>query len=248
MMKSTNTKGFTLVELIIVITILAILATIAFISFQGYSKEARNSKRASDLNSIVRAIEVKTGADGQDIMNFAIPENDTQVPSISLGWTGAQVWTNYEAWKINFNVLGNVDAASFKDPSEKKDYKIWVTSLAGGAYQLAAVHEWEGGKTAYVVGTYKQRTTSNTASGTVSWNVLTLENGLGLFKKWDTLLGGAVVQSVSSDLTRLTVNSGALVTTPASTQLAVSESTGLVQWSDGNTSSGVTNGGSYLPY
>ncbi len=248
MMKSTNTKGFTLVELIIVITILAILATIAFFSFQGYSKKARNSKRASDLNSIVRAIEIKTGADEVEIMNFAANSN-AALTTVNLGGrTNVGTGSTYQAGDINFTVLGNVDAASFKDPSEKKDYKIWVTSLAGGAYQLAAVHEWEGGKTAYVVGTYKQRTNSNTASGTVSWNVLTLENGLGLFKKWDTLSGGAVVQSVSSDLTRLTVNSGALVTTPESTKLAVPESPGLVQWSNTAGTGAITNGGAYLPY
>lgn len=50
-------KGFTLVELIVVITILAILGTIAFISLQGYSQDAKNSKVASDIRSIVSAIE-----------------------------------------------------------------------------------------------------------------------------------------------------------------------------------------------
>lgn len=42
-------KGFTLVELIVVIVILAILSTIAFISFNGYSWDARDSKRMSNV-------------------------------------------------------------------------------------------------------------------------------------------------------------------------------------------------------
>lgn len=58
-MKSTNTKWFTLVELIIVITILAVLATIAFISFQGYSQEAKDSGKMSEMSEIVKAIAIK---------------------------------------------------------------------------------------------------------------------------------------------------------------------------------------------
>jgi len=52
-MKNIKKQWFTLVELIVVITILAILWSIAFISLQGYSADARNSKRTSDLNSLI---------------------------------------------------------------------------------------------------------------------------------------------------------------------------------------------------
>ena len=57
--------GFTLVELIVVIVILAILATIAFLSFSSYSSSARDSTRISDINSIVKSLELvnmKTGS------------------------------------------------------------------------------------------------------------------------------------------------------------------------------------------
>lgn len=247
MVKSTNTKWFTLVELIIVITILAILATIAFISFQGYSKEARNSKRASDLNSIVRSIEIKTGADGVEIMNFAA-DNNSALTSIALGGKTTATTDEYKAGDVNFTVLGNVDAASFKDPLEGT-YKIWVTSLAWGAYQLAAIQENEGGKEAYVVGTYKARATTDTASGSVAGNVLTIETGIGLFKKGDTLEGGAVVESISTDLTRITVNSGSLVTlTSGLASLDNNESTWLIGVKD-SLATAVENGSwATLPY
>ena len=63
MRKSTN-NAFTLVELIVVITILAVLGTIAFISLQGYSADARNSKRTSDINNIQSAISIKLAEGG----------------------------------------------------------------------------------------------------------------------------------------------------------------------------------------
>lgn len=245
MMKSTNTKGFTLVELIIVITILAILATIAFISFQGYSKEARNSKRASDLNSIVRAIEIKTGADGAAITNFATDNAAAHVTWDSIGGKTTFTANEYKAGDVNFTALGNVDSASFKDPLQGT-YKIWVTSLAGGAYQLASIKEEEGGKTAYVVGTYKARTTTNVATGTIAGNVITLTDGFGLLKKWDLLANGGEIASISSDLTRLTLSGTTTSTTTFG--IAANEKAGLVAWNNGTATGAITNGGAYLPY
>tara|TARA_Y100001960_G_C14352104_1_gene670075 strand:- start:403 stop:597 length:195 start_codon:yes stop_codon:yes gene_type:complete len=54
----SKTKGFTLVELIVVITILAILSTVAFISFQNYVLSSRDSKRTTDIKNIVKSLEL----------------------------------------------------------------------------------------------------------------------------------------------------------------------------------------------
>ncbi|MDR1945516.1 MAG: type II secretion system GspH family protein [Candidatus Peribacteria bacterium] len=52
-------KAFTLVELIVVITILAILATISFITLQGFTSQARDAKRVSDIRSLISKIEIE---------------------------------------------------------------------------------------------------------------------------------------------------------------------------------------------
>ncbi len=49
--------GFTIVELLIVIVIIAILAAITIVAFNGVQARARDSKRASDAKSIVKALE-----------------------------------------------------------------------------------------------------------------------------------------------------------------------------------------------
>jgi prepilin-type N-terminal cleavage/methylation domain-containing protein len=68
-MRNNVQKAFTLVELIVVITILAILGTIAFLSLQGYSADARNSKRSSDLNNIESAM-TTAHTKGTSLMSF----------------------------------------------------------------------------------------------------------------------------------------------------------------------------------
>jgi len=53
-----NILGFTLVELIVVITILVILGTIAFMSLSGYSGNARDGSRVSDLTNIAQGLDI----------------------------------------------------------------------------------------------------------------------------------------------------------------------------------------------
>ena len=52
-------KGFTLIELLIVVAIIAILATVVFVALDPVTRfaDARNSRRWSDVNSILTAIQ-----------------------------------------------------------------------------------------------------------------------------------------------------------------------------------------------
>lgn len=52
-----NTRGFTLVELMVVVTIIAILSAIAVSSYTNVLKQGRDSKRLSDLKLIQSALE-----------------------------------------------------------------------------------------------------------------------------------------------------------------------------------------------
>lgn len=51
-------KGFTIVELLIVIVVIGILATITIVAYSGVQTRARDSQRQSDVNAIVKAIEL----------------------------------------------------------------------------------------------------------------------------------------------------------------------------------------------
>ena len=52
-----KSKGFTLVELLVVITIIAILATVGFAAFSSTQKGARDATRKGDINAIANALE-----------------------------------------------------------------------------------------------------------------------------------------------------------------------------------------------
>ena len=126
----TNTKAFTLVELIVVISILIILGTIAFISMQNYTKTSRDSVRLSDMSRI------KTSLELFQIEAAKYPDPDG---SITISYSGSTAWTQWEFWQIGFQSVDKLDILPV-DPLTEKQYDYSVTNTKK-EYQLAWVME-----------------------------------------------------------------------------------------------------------
>ncbi|MEK7102891.1 MAG: prepilin-type N-terminal cleavage/methylation domain-containing protein, partial [Patescibacteria group bacterium] len=56
--KNNQRNGFTLIELLVVIAIIGIIGTIMLVSLQSARKKARDSRRKTDINSIVLALQL----------------------------------------------------------------------------------------------------------------------------------------------------------------------------------------------
>jgi prepilin-type N-terminal cleavage/methylation domain-containing protein len=106
-------KAFSLVELIVVIVILAILWTISFIAIQGYSANARDVKRVSDVKNLYSKVSYITAiwTDIKELMTW------TTQTGITINWKAA----TSNIWTINFNKI-NEPQTSFQDPTTKEDY------------------------------------------------------------------------------------------------------------------------------
>ena len=198
-----NTKqGFTLVELIVVITILAILGTIAFISLQGYSADARNSKRTSDLDSLNSAVITAT-TKGTPLLAFVDEKPDSQLASASIAGTGVIVGTDYNAGVPNYIAM-DIKEEDFKDPNGP-EYRMGATTKIDGKYEFAASMEnGSGEKTAKVRGTYSPRT-GVSVEATINWKKATITNNIDIntLKRWD-ISNGQTIVAVSSDGLTLT--------------------------------------------
>lgn len=256
-------KGFTLVELIVVIVILAILATIAFLSFGSQSAAARDSKRKTDLSNLASKMNIAM-ANGTTVLGLVTSVSSQQVTTPKIAWTWAVVWTDYNAWTINFNVLG-VAAWDFKDADGSNTYKIGATSNAGSAFQLAATLENDNagnpGKNGFVVGNYSARTYSwsISLSNYSSWSTtLSLPSwSVGMFKKWDwinlinassAVIGTWYITNVSSDLGTVTFNAWFALNTGSGIRLITDEVSWLVA-SSASGSQWVVNWSTvYYPY
>ena len=128
-----NKKAFTLVELIVVITILAILWTIAFISLQWYSKQARDSKRISDINNIKKSLEL-----------FSL--NTWYYPEPDGAWTMHYSWellfTQWTIWDtVTTNLSINLNEKPL-DPLFDIEY-IYSRTASKKEYEVMSIREWE---------------------------------------------------------------------------------------------------------
>lgn len=109
---SNKSVAFTLVELIVVIVILAILSTIAFLSFLYQSSIARDSKRMSDISSIVKWLQIFSATSWR----YPIPDSNINIYSwITL------IWFQWNAWE---GVLNTISLSSWwwKDPLDDTFY------------------------------------------------------------------------------------------------------------------------------
>lgn len=124
--------GFTLVELIVVITILAILGTIAIMAFSGYSKNARDSARVSDLTNMKKVLELWILQSG----NYPEPTNGTWV-TFSGSYT---LWNQWTFWESVFKTVWKLEKKPV-DPLYDTEYTYSVTN-SKKEYELWAVLEW----------------------------------------------------------------------------------------------------------
>lgn len=254
-MSTKSTRGFTLVELIVVITILVILGTIAFMNMGSFSASARDSQRTSDLNQINSQIMTIQAKQGLTYSNMLSGVTANQIlPAPSIGGTGTVLNTSYFAGDINYTVLG-IDAAKFKDPTKAVAYKAGATTAAGTAYELAA--SLEETNQALVMGVYRPRAaftaplaTSVAINGTTG---TVAAADIGKFRVGDTVTvtGGTpatnTIKAISAD--GLTLTLGTTNTVAAATALALAkEADGLIADYGTDKTKVVTNKGANLPY
>jgi uncharacterized protein (TIGR02145 family) len=117
-------KAFSLVELIVIMVILAILWTISFIALQGYSTDARDTKRLSDINNLLSKVNIET-------TKWTLLEDlITYKTQTWITINNKNEITNM--WIINFENLKE-NQESFQDPLNKEDYKFafseWITNI-----------------------------------------------------------------------------------------------------------------------
>ena len=125
-------KAFTLVELIVVITILAILWTIAFISLQGYSRNARDSVRISDISRLETSLEFYS------LKTWTYPAPTWWLP---VTYTGSEVWLQGTIWESVITNLGKMSKKPV-DPLTGTEY-TYSRLNTEKEFEIGTILEWD---------------------------------------------------------------------------------------------------------
>ncbi len=148
-----NSKGFTLVELIVVITILAILATIGFLSLQGYTSDAKNTKTQANLRTVASSLvnEQAITQQGFDyymsgaFAGYSAAGNDNTFSGTSL--VSGLVYSGTLYFKSGAYMAGTLDATKLRIDGAKFFDKTSTGVLLPYAVGAASVNETTNGKT-----------------------------------------------------------------------------------------------------
>lgn len=106
-------KGFTIVELLIVIVVIAILAAISIVAYNGIQQRARDSRRASDISNIEKAIRRWSIESGQNFS--AMPMGNAS--ATAQGWYNVNYSTaSVKSILVNAGYLTN----GVDDPVDSK--------------------------------------------------------------------------------------------------------------------------------
>lgn len=89
-----TTRGFTLIELMIVVAIVAVLAAIGYPQYNNYTRKARRAEGINGLMQVVNEQEKYFNANNTYKNGDATPLNSTDATKVIVptGTTGAGVW------------------------------------------------------------------------------------------------------------------------------------------------------------
>ena len=108
MMKKSNKKGFTLVELIVVIAIMAILAAVLVPTVTNKINDAKRSAAESDIQSAAKAISLKL-AESEDGLTIATIKAIPEVAKIIATTTGYGAVIEFYNGNTKIESIGETD-------------------------------------------------------------------------------------------------------------------------------------------
>lgn len=126
---TNKTKGFTLIEILIVVAIIAILASIVIVGVAPAQQSGRDARRISDLQNIRNGLQLFYSRCGF----YPGLTNSTTCAGVTNDYTGMVTALTSSANSLGISSVPN-------DPSSNRKY-YYSSSLDGSSYTLGAVLE-----------------------------------------------------------------------------------------------------------
>lgn len=135
-----STRGFTIVELLIVIVVIGVLAAITIVAFNGIQTRANTTAATSDLASFRKAVELfKLDSPGD-----TYPASIADLESLKVKLTGNAYMTGTDA-SINLLYCVTSGAGNYALLGMTKNgIKLYATNTEGKVGEYTGVDSWNG--------------------------------------------------------------------------------------------------------
>lgn len=142
-----SSKGFTLVELLIVISIIAVITIISFSIYGNAQKHARDGKRRADLDAIRKALEIYKTEKGTYSPSTIFPCNS------EIGWDfknttygtqgaatgcGSSIKNGLGSYFVNSQIPEDPFCTPNNHPCTNSDWNDYFLTISGGQFVLYA--------------------------------------------------------------------------------------------------------------
>lgn len=135
-----STRGFTIVELLIVIVVIGILATITIVAFNGIQTRANTAAATSDLAAFRKAVELFK----LDSAGNTYPTSIADLESLKVKLTGSAYMTGTDA-SINLLYCVTSGAGNYALLGMTKNgVKLYVTNTEGAIGTYTGADSWNG--------------------------------------------------------------------------------------------------------
>jgi prepilin-type N-terminal cleavage/methylation domain-containing protein len=128
--KSNFSNGFTLIELLVVISIIGILVAVVSVSFSSSQKQARDTKRKSDLKFYQNALEVYANKNNGMYPMFGcskVVANDIQLcSSLSVDSNNCPPDPKYATDPTNYTYYYRSDGTGNNGIPKSTQYLLWA--------------------------------------------------------------------------------------------------------------------------
>jgi hypothetical protein len=150
-----------------------------------YAQDARNSKRVTDLNNILKIIEIKM-SNWASFPSFIIQDEKYAHKEIYVAWEKVKIWEDYFVGIPNYKALW-VKKEDFLDPFDGSEYIIGVTLKKNIEYEILARMEWWKKRNYYIIGTYWTREKEKIEIWAINVKRVTIKSDADInkLKKWD---------------------------------------------------------------
>lgn len=150
--KTLLTRGFTIVELLIVIVVIAILATITIVSYNGITKRANVTSLKADLTQFGKSQEVYRVANGSAFGNTAqmqtaganslAQKSAWTTPNLSVAWPGKTTTTPKGKYLLSYrsSIVSNIwiNGVQYRD-IKNEEFEIAYWNFDTGRWEVKSI-------------------------------------------------------------------------------------------------------------